>query len=68
MILIRDLVLTCLRYNILFHARHIPGLHNTRADYLSRFQIEQFKELFPGADHSPTIVPENLQPKSWLLT
>ena len=68
MILIRDLVLTCLRYNILFHARHIPGLHNTRADYLSRFQIEQFKELFPRADHSPTIVPENLQPKSWLLT
>ena len=39
MILIRDLVLSCLRYNILFRAKHVPGLHNTRADYISRFQV-----------------------------
>ena len=36
MILIRDLVLSCLRYNILFRAKHVPGLYNTRADYISR--------------------------------
>ena len=35
MILIRDLVLTALNYNIIFRARHIPGLNNTRADCLS---------------------------------
>ena len=68
MILIRDLVLTSLRYNILFRARHIPGLNNTRADYISRFQIDKFKKLSPGADELPTVVPENLLPKSWSLT
>ena len=26
MILLRDLVLSCLRYNILFRARHVSGL------------------------------------------
>ena len=68
MILIRDLVLTSLKHNVLFRARHIPGLNNTRADYVSRFQIKQFKNIHPGADDSPTLVPENLQPKSWSLT
>ena len=34
MILIRDLVLTTLNYDIIFRARHIPGLNNTRADCL----------------------------------
>ena len=68
MILIRDLVLTALNYNIIFRARHIPGLNNTRADCLSRFQIARFKELSPQADELPTIVPEIILPKSWSLT
>ena len=68
MILIPDLVLTSLRYNIIFRARHIPGLNNTRADCLSRLQIARFKELSPQADDLPTVVPENLLPRSWSLT
>ena len=68
MILIRDLVLTTLTYNIIFRGRHISGLNNTRADCLSRFQIARFKELSPQADELPTIVPEILLPKSWSLT
>ena len=62
MIMIRDLVLTALNYNIIFRARHIPGLNNTIADCLSRFQIARFKELSPQADELPTIVPEILLP------
>ena len=68
MILIRDLVLTSLRYNIIFRARHIPSLNNTRADCLSHLQIARFKELSPQADDLPTVVPENLLPRSWSLT
>ena len=56
-----------LRYNIIFRARHIPGINNTRADCLSRFQIAPFKELSPRADELPTIVPEILMPKSSVL-
>ena len=55
MILIRDLVLTALNYNIIFRARHIPDLNNTRADCLSWFQIARFKELSAQADELPTI-------------
>ena len=56
-----------LRYNIIFRARHIPGINNTRADCLSRFQIAPFKELSPRADELPTIEPEILMPKSSVL-
>lgn len=66
MVLLRDLVLSW--HNIFFRARHIPGLANTRADYISRSQVAKFKELSPEADELPTTVPENLMPKNWALT
>ena len=68
MILVRDLVLTSLRHNIMFRARHIRGVHNTPADYISRFQVDKFKELCPGVDELPTTVPESLLPESWSIT
>jgi len=37
--------------------RHIPGVHNTGAVYLSRFQVEQFKQLSRRAEELPTPVP-----------
>ena len=43
MVLLRDLVLSCLRHNILFRARHIPGRINSRADYLSRSRLQSSK-------------------------
>ena len=43
-----------LRHNILFHARHIPGLINSRADYISRSQVAKFNALSPEADQLPT--------------
>ena len=68
MVLLRELVLRCLSYNILFRARHVPGLQNCQADYISRFQVESFKELVPGADELPTPVPANILPENWSLT
>ena len=62
MILVRDMVLTSLKHNILFRARHIPGVLNTGADYISRFQVEQFKQISPKADEMPTSLPANLLP------
>ena len=60
MILARHLVLTTLTYNILFRARHIPGVHNAVADCILRFQVEQLKKISPGADKLPTPVPTHL--------
>lgn len=67
MLLVSDLVLTSLEYNILLRARHIAGIHNSRADFLSRLQVKQFKQIFPEADEMPTQVPDSLLPKSWSL-
>ena len=61
MILTRDMVLTTLKLNIFFTARHLPGKLNERADLISRFQIERFKAI-------STPVPENLQPRNWSLS
>lgn len=67
MVLIRDLVLTSLKYNIIFQAKHIPGINNTRADLISRFQVSQFKQITPEAEETPTIIPESLKPESWSI-
>ncbi|KAM9330287.1 uncharacterized protein PAF06_011605 [Gastrophryne carolinensis] len=47
--LLRQLVLSCLQYNILFRAVHVPGVANGITDALSRFQMDRFRELAPEA-------------------
>ena len=67
MILVRSLVLCCLRFNILFRSRHIQGFLNKTADSLSRFQVAEFKALTPDADILPTVVPDGLLPERWSI-
>lgn len=68
MILVRKLVLVCLRHNILFKAKHISGFKNTLADALSRLQIARFKKLAPAyMDPIPTAIPSHLLPANWHL-
>ena len=57
MSLVRQLVLQCLRHNILFKAEHIPGVDNQIADALSRFHNSKFHRLAPGADSEMTPPP-----------
>ena len=58
--LVRKFVLTCLEANILFSARHIPGVDNDVADALSHFQEERFRTLAPSASATPEEFPEEL--------
>ena len=67
LVLLRALVLQCLKYNILFKAIHIPGLLNVKADALSRLQVTKFKSLGQGMDPEPAVVPTHLLPVSWPL-
>ncbi|KAJ1155724.1 hypothetical protein NDU88_008453 [Pleurodeles waltl] len=46
--LLRVFVLQCLRNNIHFSARHVPGVNNDIADALSRSQWERFHGLTTG--------------------
>ena len=38
---------TCLQNDILFKAVHLPGVHNTKANALSRLQVTKCKSLCP---------------------
>jgi len=68
MIFVRKLVLVCLKHNILFKAKHIPGIKNNLADALSRSQMQRFKQLAPAyMDPLPTIIPPYLLPTNWQL-
>lgn len=63
MTLVRLLVLRCLKYNILFCAKHIPGKFNVTADLLSRFQVQAARR------HKPTLEQQPLQlPNGWDLS
>jgi hypothetical protein len=57
MCLVRDLVLMCLRNNLVLTAKHVPGEHNAIADALSRFQMERFRILCPRAEQLPVEIP-----------
>jgi len=63
--LIRKMVFICLRNNILFRAKHIPGIQNGLADSLSRLQVDNFKSMSQGMDRVPTPMPEHLRPENW---
>ena len=64
-----ELVSICLHYNILFKAKHIPGVHNKMADALSRLQVQTFRHLAPPQmDSLPTEIPQYLQPQNWVLS
>ena len=63
--LIRKMVLICRRNNILFRAKHIPGIKKGLADSLSRLQVDKFKSLSQGMDRVPTPLPEHLRPEIW---
>lgn len=58
--LLRKLIVQCLKFNILFVAKHVPGVNNVLSDKLSRLQIVEFHKLAPYMDHHSTPVPEEM--------
>ena len=67
MILLRPLVLTCLRKNIGFRAMHVPGKENDLCDKLSRQQVSPEFLRSNGMDPDPIPVPEQLRPENLKL-
>ncbi|KAK2154569.1 hypothetical protein NP493_2169g00014 [Ridgeia piscesae] len=61
--LVRQLVLACLRYNILFQARHVPGYQNVIADLLSRLQFEKARQIASWLDPTPATILDPLGPQ-----
>ena len=55
--LVRAFTLRALQFNVMVHARHVPGIDNRIADALSRQQIQRFRELTPEARDLPEVLP-----------
>ena len=58
MILLRKLVLVCLKQNIIFKSSHIEGIRNNITDALSRNQLERFAAIAQEADPMPTTIAQ----------
>ena len=58
--LMRCLAFIQARWQVSVAAKHIPGVHNTLADALSRNKLVTFHSLFPQANSQPTPIPEAL--------
>ena len=63
--IVRPLVLTLLLHNITFRARHIPGVHNTLSDAISRLQVTPEMLRHYGMRPLPTTIPEPLKPENF---
>ena len=58
MILIRRLVRSCLKHNVLVLADHLSGVQNFLSDALSRLQVSRFLSQCPTAAAEPIRIPE----------
>ena len=65
MTLLRKLVLYCLKSNIYFIAKHVPGSNNVLADKLSRLQLAEFRQLAPWAKETPVMLPLEVSPEGF---
>ena len=64
MSLIRQLVMSTMKWKIDFKAKHIPGKSNLVADLLSRFQIQAAFQAVPWLKSTAEEVPQELLPWS----
>ena len=68
LVLLRELVLQCLKHKFFFRAAHVPGVHNVKADALLRLQVRRFKSICQGMNHAQILlVPAHLLPQNWPL-
>ena len=62
MILVRRLVVTTMKHNIMFRAKHIPGKYNIIADRLSRFKLQEARDAAPWLDKVPIVLDTPILP------
>ena len=58
--LLRLLLSAAAQHSFTFAAVHLPGIHNSIADALSRFHWQEFRRLAPEALLYPTLIPQQL--------
>lgn len=56
MALVRAALLAAAKHNMIIYVTHIRGIDNSRADSLSRLQVDTFKAQYPAAAKQPLVV------------
>ena len=64
--LVRQLVITCMKFNIAVKAKHIAGKNNVVADRLSRFEFQEARVHAPWLEPKMTYLPDHLHTRNWL--
>lgn len=65
---VQHLFLLCLRYNMLFKAKHLPGTQNHLAAPSSRLEMYKFRHLVPASVAQPaTEIHHQLLPQNWQI-
>ena len=67
MVLLRQFVLNCISFNVLFKSVHIAGKQNFLSDQISRLQINSANAENYGLKKYPERIPQFLQPQCWNL-
>ena len=62
MLYLRRLALVTLQYNIMIKAEDIPGKINLVADYLSRYLLQEARNVAPWLNQQPSPIPKHLAP------
>ena len=58
--LFRHLLASAVHFNFFFSSQHVPGIHNSVADTLSRFHWQEFKRMAPEAHLLPVSISPQL--------
>ena len=58
--LLRHLLASAAHFNFFFSSQHVPGIHKSVADALSRFHWQEFRSLAPEAHLLPVSIPPQL--------
>jgi hypothetical protein len=62
---VRPLVLLLIDNNIMLRSKHVPGIHNTLCDQISRFQVPLLQKY--GMRMEPENLPPHLMSKNFKL-
>ena len=63
--LVRQMVLCCMKHNIILRAVHIKGEKNVLADSLSRLRFQKFHQLAPHMDRNAATLHPEWEPNAW---
>jgi hypothetical protein len=66
MVLVRHLVLSAMKYNIIFKSQHIPGKYNILPDKLSRLQVSKHLLQEFNLHKQPVPIPSHLLPANYM--